>query len=386
MLGFRRITVSPVHCAIEFFDGRIEAITGPGVINRFFASGRREFLLVDVSEPEVKLANVESHLRDPNGKLAAHIEAVDIAPDQLGLVYKQERLSGILAPSARALYWKKTAQVNAMPVRVQRVDLSQPAIDENLLRCLLAAVVNSPLAQDVQRLCVLKIIAPHELGVLSIDGRYQQLLQPGNYGFWKSARQVQIDVLDTRAQASEVSGQEILTKDKLSLRVNLSASWKVIDAHAAKFRIVDYKEGLYRELQFALRHAIGTRTLDELLANKSALDSVIHDYAAEKIAAFGVQLISVGVKDLILPGELRELLNQVVHAEKMALANVIKRREETSATRNLLNTARLMEESPILLRLKELESLEKIAEKVGSLTVLGGVEGLMKQLVSLKAA
>ena len=246
--------------------------------------------------------------------------------------------------------------------------------------------MNSPLAQDVQRLCVLKIIAPHELGVLSIDGRYHSLLQPGNYGFWKSARQVQIDVLDTRAQASEVSGQEILTKDKLSLRVNLSASWKVIDAHAAKFRIVDYKEGLYRELQFALRHAIGTRTLDELLANKSALDSVIHEYASEKNAAFGVQLISVGVKDLILPGELRELLNQVVHAEKMALANVIKRREETSATRNLLNTAKLMEESPILVRLKELESLEKIAEKVGSFTVLGGVEGLMKQLVSLKAA
>ena len=75
-----------------------------------------------------------------------------------------------------------------------------------------------------------------------------------------------------------------------------------------------------------------------------------------------------------------------MHAEKAALANVIKRREETSATRNLLNTAKLMEESPILLRLKELESLEKIAEKVGSLTVLGGVEGLMKQRVSLKAA
>ena len=89
---------------------------------------------------------------------------------------------------------------------------------------------------------------------------------------------------------------------------------------------------------------------------------------------------------MTLPGKLRELLNPVVHAEKAALANVIKRREETSATRNLLNTAKLMEESPILLRLKELESLEKIAEKVGSLTVLGGVEGLMKQRVSLKAA
>jgi len=89
---------------------------------------------------------------------------------------------------------------------------------------------------------------------------------------------------------------------------------------------------------------------------------------------------------LILPGEMKELLNQVVHAEKAALANVIRRREETAATRSLLNTAKLMEESPILLRLKELEALEKVSEKIGSLTVFGGIDGLMKQLISLKAA
>jgi len=193
---------------------------------------------------------------------------------------------------------------------------------------------------------------------------------------------VQIDVIDTRAQASEVSGQEILTRDKLSLRVNLSASWKVVDARVAKADVVDFKEALYRELQFALRMAIGTRTLDELLANKQQLDGVIFEQAAGRIAAFGISLISVGVKDLILPGEMKELLNQVVHAEKA----VIKRREETAATRSLLNAAKLMEESPILLRLKELEALEKVSEKIVSLTVFGGIDGLMKQLISLRAA
>jgi regulator of protease activity HflC (stomatin/prohibitin superfamily) len=386
MLGFKRITVSPAHCALEFQDGRITAVNGPGVIKRFLPSGRTEFLLVDVSEPEVKLANVESHLRDTDGVLAAHVDAVDIEPDNLGLVYKQERLCAILGPGARALFWKPSAQLQTMPVRVARVSLASAVIPDAMLRMLLVAPVGGQLAQDVQRLCVLKVIAAHELGVLSVDGKFQSLLSPGNYGFWKSARQVQIDVLDTRAQASEVSGQEILTKDKLSIRVNMSASWKVVDAQAAKFQIVDYKDGLYRELQFALRQAIGTRTLDELLASKHALDGLIQEQAAAKVAAFGLQIISVGVKDLILPGELKELLNQVVHAEKAALANVIKRREETAATRSLLNTAKLMEESPVLLRLKELESLEKVVEKVGSLTVFGGVEGLMKQLVNLKAA
>ena len=90
---------------------------------------------------------------------------------------------------------------------------------------------------------------------------------------------------------------------------------------------------------------------------------------------------SVGVKDVILPGEMKTILNQVVEAEKVAQANLIRRREETAATRSLLNTARLMEENPTLLRLKELETLEKVTEKVGSLTVYGGLEGVLKDMV-----
>ena len=95
-------------------------------------------------------------------------------------------------------------------------------------------------------------------------------------------------------------------------------------------------------------------------------------------------LLGVGVKDVILPGEMKEILNSVVQAEKSAQANVIRRREEANATRSLLNTAKLVEESPVLMRLKELEALEKVTEKIDKLTVFGGLDGVMKQLVSLK--
>jgi regulator of protease activity HflC (stomatin/prohibitin superfamily) len=78
---------------------------------------------------------------------------------------------------------------------------------------------------------------------------------------------------------------------------------------------------------------------------------------------------------------MKTILNQVVEAEKVAQANLIRRREETAATRSLLNTARLMEENPTLMRLKEMETLEKVTEKVGSLTVYNGLEGLMKNMV-----
>jgi regulator of protease activity HflC (stomatin/prohibitin superfamily) len=86
----------------------------------------------------------------------------------------------------------------------------------------------------------------------------------------------------------------------------------------------------------------------------------------------------------VLPGDMKEILNSVVQAEKAAQANVIRRREEANATRSLLNTAKLMEESPLLLRLKELETLEKVTEKIDKLTVFGGLDGVLKQLVTMK--
>ena len=91
----------------------------------------------------------------------------------------------------------------------------------------------------------------------------------------------------------------------------------------------------------------------------------------------------MGVKDVILPGDMKDILNQVVQTEKAAQANVIKRREETAATRSLLNTARLMDENPTLLRLKELEVLEKVTEKVDKLTVFGGLDGVLQDTVRI---
>ena len=93
---------------------------------------------------------------------------------------------------------------------------------------------------------------------------------------------------------------------------------------------------------------------------------------------------SVGVKDIILPGDVRELMNRVIEAEKTAQANVIKRREETAAKRSLLYTAKLMEDNPVLLRLKELEALEKVSEKVGNVIVGNGMDGVLEDLVRFR--
>jgi regulator of protease activity HflC (stomatin/prohibitin superfamily) len=125
--------------------------------------------------------------------------------------------------------------------------------------------------------------------------------------------------------------------------------------------IVSY---LYKELQFALRGAVGERTLDALLEDKGAIDRSISEYISQKTADYGIEIDSVGVQDIILPGEIKTILSKVVEAEKAVQANVVRRREETAATRSMLNTAKVMEDNPVALRLKELEVLERIAEKM----------------------
>ena len=136
-------------------------------------------------------------------------------------------------------------------------------------------------------------------------------------------------------------------------------------------------------MQLALRRAVGSQTLDQLLADKTALDQTIASDVSDRLNAVGIELNSVGVKDVILPGEMKDILNQVVAAEKTAQANNIRRREETAATRSLLNTAKLMAENPVLVRLKELEALEKVTTQVDRITVFGGMDGVMKDLVKI---
>jgi len=148
--------------------------------------------------------------------------------------------------------------------------------------------------------------------------------------------------------------------------------------------VAKFGDHLYRELQYGLRKVVASRTLDELLGDKASLDADIFAYVRGQVGGLGVEVLGVGVKDVILPGEMKEILNGVVQAEKAAQANVIRRREEANATRSLLNTAKLVEESPTLMRLKELEALEKVTEKIDKLTVFGGLDGVLKQLVTMK--
>ena len=122
----------------------------------------------------------------------------------------------------------------------------------------------------------------------------------------------------------------------------------------------------------ALRWVICDKTLDEILLEKEKISKDILSYLKSYESKYFVSFEDAGIKDIILPGEIKDILNTVLIAEKQAQANVITRREETASTRSLLNTAKLMEENDVLYRLKELEMLERIFDKVGNINVDGG--------------
>lgn len=308
-----------------------------------------------------------------------HIMHWETRSDEVGLVYNNAVLCDILPPGKRGAYWKSTRSIE---VRKMSLTDELQSIAETL-----AKQFRKPrevLLQNAVRDAVISAeISDKHIGFLIVDGKLQQILQPGAYAWWKFNRNLLIRHLDMRLQNMEVNGQEILSKDRVSLRINLSATWQVIDAEKVVQELADATDYLYRELQLALRSVVSTRTLDELLEDKNLLNQDVLKIVSGKVAEFGIELKSTGVKDIILPGEMKEILAQVVEAQKAAEANLIRRREETQATRSLHNTAKVMEGNPTLLRLKELEVLEKITSQISTLNVYGGLDGVMNDMVKL---
>ncbi len=377
----KRFTVKKNERGLLYSEGDFLALLEPGIHRHLDLYNRLSVETFSLNTPlfEHRLAG---YLRQSEPALVErYFTRMDLTENEAGLRFEDGVLAEILPPGSRRLYWKGQTEQ-----RLERIDLSQ---DYRLAAPLLAQLSQPNLrGRSLAGLdAVLMAQVPaYQVGVLKVDGAVVELLPAGQYGFWRYNRQVSVELIDTRIQALEVSGQEILTRDKVSLRLNLAANWHYSDVLMAYSRLSKPLEHLYRELQFGLRAAVGTRSLDELLENKQLIDESVGAHLKERLAGTGIEVSGLGVRDIILPGEMKALLAQVVEAEKAAQANVIRRREETSATRSLLNTAKVMEENPTALRLKELETLERVAERIDRISVFGGLDQVLNGLVTLKQA
>jgi len=222
----------------------------------------------------------------------------------------------------------------------------------------------------------------YEGALLFVNGKFEKELLPGQYYFWKQGNIIEVEKVDYRTMQLDIQGQEILTRDKVQIRLNFSIQYRVRDMKVALFENKSYLGQLYNLMQMEIRALVGNQTLDNLLENKESIAELVFNMNVDNINNLGLELISAGVKDVILPGEIRDIMNQVLVAEKKAQANIITRREETASTRSLLNTAKLLEENAMLFRLKEMEYVEKIADKINSISVSGNgqIVDQLKQL------
>jgi regulator of protease activity HflC (stomatin/prohibitin superfamily) len=377
---FRKFHVKKDERALLFYKGDFAEILRPGEYFRFDPLRRLALEKFALAQTRFEHRLAEYLVKEEAELVAREFYVIELGPTEVGLRYENGVLREVLAPNTRRLYWK-----GFIDLAFERIDIGADlAVDAKFAPQLVAARARGALQFTGLDGVLAALVPEYHAGVLYIDGKVAKLLETGIHLFWKFLREVRVETVDLRLQVLEVAGQEILTKDKVPLRVNLNAGYRVTDvltAFGKQAKPVDY---LYKELQFGLRAAVGTRTLDELLENKGLIDQVVAEHIKRRVEGFGLEVDSVGVKDIILPGEMKVILAKVVEAEKAALANVIRRREETAATRSLLNTARVMEDNPTALRLKELETLEKVTEKIDKISVFGGLDAVLKDLVKIR--
>lgn len=301
---------------------------------------------------------VELNILLQDKELAGILQVVEVKDNEIVLQYENGLLKQVLT-AGRYAFWKSVVQYQFIKADISKVD-----IEDTVDRAVLAKAPVNAWVRNAE-------VQSYEKAVLFIDGKFVKVLEPGMYYWWKNSIAIYVGKADMRQQQLEVNGQEILTRDKAALRINAWAQYKLVDIEKALVQNKDYDKQLYVAIQLALREYIAGYSFDELLEKKEGLVPFILQQVKEKAEALGVEVNGFGIRDIILPGDVKEIMNQVLIAEKKAQANSIMRREETASTRSLLNTARLMEENAMLWKLKEMEYVEKIADKISNISVSG---------------
>lgn len=360
-----KVSIKNDERGLLFKDGNYVKCLKPGK-HRINPFAKYTVVLEDINKAfDTAGKNLNIYLEDQ--ELLKELTIIDVQDYEIALHFEEGKLIEVLK-SGKYAFWNVLNKHDFI-----MIDTRNPEVKD-----IDASIYNNPKLSGVVGYYD---VESHEVGILYYNNVVQKTLGPGRYFFWKGPVQTSIKKIDLRQQQLDMTGQEIMTEDKITLRLNFVCHYKITNP----LKVVEIKsleEQLYIVLQLILREYVGSMKLDDLLVKKQEIGSYVLDKLKEVSSNYGVEFLFAGVKDVILPGEIKDILNTVLIAEKKAQANVITRREEVASTRSLLNTAKLMEENQTLYRLKELEFLEKICEKIGNVSLHGG-SSLLEQLNTL---
>ncbi|WP_294302897.1 slipin family protein [uncultured Chryseobacterium sp.] len=356
----RKFVVPFQYRGLLLIDGKVSQVLEGGIYSFWNNESSIEIKTIDPNY-EIK-SQFGSH---ENGTvliksepLKDFLKIIEVKDGEIILLYENGSLKDVLNVGQHA-FWVDLVDREFQKVNLMKVEITE-AISNTILE-------NVKLRNYVRKF----IVSNQHEGLLLIDGKLTKILEAGTYYFWNNETSIEVKSADMRMQQMEIAGQELLTKDKAMLRINFYVRFQVENIGKALMENKEYDKQLYILMQLALREFVGALTLDELLLKKDSVGKEILENLGNKAQELGLKTSDAGIRDVILTGEMKEIMNQVLIAEKKAQANSIMRREETASTRSLLNTAKLMEENEVLWKLKEMEYMEKIADKIGDITVSG---------------
>jgi len=357
----KQVRINLGKVGLVFKNGDYKKVITEGV---YWIGFFKNVIVYDLAQEFEASIALEILLKDE--KLVKMIIVVEVKDNELVLVFENGNFKAVKT-AGRYVYWKDLIERDFV-----KVDLTKAEITEKIDNSLFSKY-------ELTKFIRVFEVAAYEKAVVLINDNYTKTVGGGIYRFWKNEDTIKISKVDMRQLQMEISGQELLTKDKATIRVNFDMQYKVIDVEKALLENKDFEKQLYVIMQLALRAFIGNFTLDEMLERKDMIAEAVFNEVKTTVEKLGVKVLNCGIRDVILTGEMKEIMNQVLVAQKRAQANIITRREETASTRNLLNTAKLMEDNEMLFKLKEMEYVEKIADKVGEISVSGN-GNMVKQL------
>lgn len=177
-------------------------------------------------------------------------------------------------------------------------------------------------------------------GLLFRDGALADVLEPGRYQLvskrqqrWLRRPVEDVVMMDVRERELTIKGQEILTADKVAIRVTIITNFRVVDPKAAYVAVESYYDRIYSDVQLAARRSLASMTLDEILTNRNKLSDDILQDVAEGASEYGVAIRRAHVKDLIFPGNLQEIMNHVLATERRSEAERVEARTKAETAR-----------------------------------------------------
>jgi len=214
----------------------------------------------------------------------------------------------------------------------------------------------------------LRVLFEYERGVIFRLGKLTRAKGPGliflvPYGIERMRK------MDLRIVALDIAPQDTITKDNVSVRVNAVVYFRVADPTKAVIEIEDYYFATSQLAQTTLRSVIGQSELDELLAERERINEVVREIIDEGTDRWGIEVTGVEIKDIDLPQEMKRAMAKQAEAERERRAKVIAAEGEYQASTKLVLAAQVIEQFPVALQLRFLQTVVEIAAENNSTTV-----------------